>query len=189
MLYSKFYLKIRPKLLNLDLYEKLLPSGRIVDVGCGYGVLANYLAKARPDCEVIGIDQDPERVKVARQGSCAKFMCFDARIWAIPPCNGITMTDFLHHLPLAEHEPTIRRAFNSLSPGGVLLISDVDATRAFGAWMGLMFDYVAYKAKSYFRTPSDWERILRGAGFTVKTIKIKSLLFAPIVFICRRPER
>lgn len=46
--------------------ERIADDERVLDVGCGYGAVARTIAKAHPNCEVAGIDQDRPRLTQAR---------------------------------------------------------------------------------------------------------------------------
>jgi SAM-dependent methyltransferase len=42
---------------------------RVLDVGCGYGAVAKSIARALSKCEVVGIDQDSNRLQLAKEGN------------------------------------------------------------------------------------------------------------------------
>jgi SAM-dependent methyltransferase len=48
-------------------YEQPPPAARLLDVGCGPGVLTCAYGLARPDAEVVGVDAVPEAVACARE--------------------------------------------------------------------------------------------------------------------------
>jgi 2-polyprenyl-6-hydroxyphenyl methylase/3-demethylubiquinone-9 3-methyltransferase len=193
-IYVRFYVKTRAKLLNLDYYSKFLPhNGLLIDVGCGYGVVANYLALRFPDSQVIGIDLDHKRIDAAlktvgKRGNIS-FLLKDARDWDLPSCTGVIMTDFLHHVSQRDQGLILHRVFNSLEKGGVSLISEVDSTAKpfYRYWASYLSDRVLYPlSKSYFRKPHDWENILSSVGFSVKIIKTRNPIFAGILYVCQK---
>src|SRR5574341_1147234 len=51
---------------------------RVLDLGCGTGTLAIMVKRAQPDAEVVGLDADPQMLKVAlakaiRENTAVKF--------------------------------------------------------------------------------------------------------------------
>src|SRR5579859_363184 len=56
---------LRPKLLSvMDLM--LTDEGRILDVGCGFGLFAAYFGQTQRRRSIVGIDPDTRRVRIAR---------------------------------------------------------------------------------------------------------------------------
>ncbi len=52
--------------------SRVLPEivdGWVVDIGCGPGLLGSRILAARPDVRTVGIDVDPEMLRVARAGT------------------------------------------------------------------------------------------------------------------------
>lgn len=192
--YIRFYVKARSRLLKFDYYLKILPhQGLITDVGCGYGVLANYMSLCLPDSQIIGIDLNIKRIDAALKTIGSRkninFLAGDATQWVWPDCTGISMTDFLHHVSPAEQEKVLHKAFQSLKKDGVLLISEVDTTAkpAYRYWASYLSDRFLYPlAWSYFRKPLELTGILSRLGFKVETINLSDQIFAGILYICRK---
>jgi len=192
--YARLYAKARAKLLDLDYYSEFLPrNGLLIDIGCGYGVMANYVSLRFPHSQVIGIDLERKRIDVALKTVDKRenitFLLKDARDWVSPGCTGVIMIDFLHHVPRRDQELILHKVFRSLERGGVLVISEVDPTakpfhRYWASWLS---DRVLYpSSRSYFRTPSDWQEHLSHLGFSVKAIKTRNPLFAGILYVCQK---
>lgn len=119
----RLYVNGRLMLLRLDYYVGFLPDdGLIVDVGCGYGVLANYLSIYYPKSQIIGIDLNRRRIdaaiKTIGKRENITFLVEDAAQWAWPECTGIVMTDFLHHVTPPDQEKILQNASRSLEKGG-----------------------------------------------------------------------
>ena len=192
--YVKFYANMRSRLLKLDYYLELLPdNGLIIDVGCGYGVLANYLSLCCPNNSILGIDLDSKRINVAvrtiGKRKNISFEAVDATQWDWPSCSGITMTDFLHHVPASIHEKVLNAAIHSLENDGILLIAEVDpdAKPFYRYWTSYMSDRILYPlSKSYFRHYWSWQDILSKLGFDVEIIRWRRLFFAGTLFVCRK---
>jgi SAM-dependent methyltransferase len=192
--YVRFYANFRARLLNLDYYLKFLPRyGLIVDIGCGYGVLANYLSLYCPDNSVFGIDLNCKRInaalKTVGERENITFSAVDVKQWDWPRCTGITMTSFLHHIHTNDQEIVLQKAFQSLEKGGILLIVEVNKNEKplYKYWASYLSDRILYPlSKSYFRDLSDWEDILSRLGFNVSIEKSKNPFFSGILFICQK---
>ncbi len=65
--YSRIRFSIlRPKLLSV--MDLLLPdAGRILDVGCGFGLFAAYFGQTHPRREIVGIDPNARRIAMAER--------------------------------------------------------------------------------------------------------------------------
>src|SRR5258708_2274686 len=59
---------LRPKLLSvMDLL--LTDEGRILDVGCGFGLFAAYFGQTQPARRIVGVDPVARRIAIARHVS------------------------------------------------------------------------------------------------------------------------
>jgi 1-acyl-sn-glycerol-3-phosphate acyltransferase len=106
--------------------DGLVPeTGTVLEVGCGYGLLANLLAAKSPRRTVIGIDSDPERIRVAQQSvqarSTATFTRLDASRDSLPEAGAVLAIDALTRWPAAQQKDVIARICACALPGGIVL--------------------------------------------------------------------
>jgi len=126
----EWYMRVKLKLeKNYHLFDNLLPKqGRILDIGCGYGFMANMLALTAKDRQVHGIDYDEEKITVASNGFISgpnvSFDYGDALQASFGPQEGIVLSDVLHYLPPAGQEALLQKCADQLTPNGVLVIRD-----------------------------------------------------------------
>lgn len=98
-----------------------------LDVGPGAGSITNWLAdRVRPSGNVTALDLDPRHIRsddniTVRQG--------DVRTVELPADHYDLIHTRLLLLHLAEREMVLDRLVAALKPGGVLIVSDWDATR------------------------------------------------------------
>jgi ubiquinone/menaquinone biosynthesis C-methylase UbiE len=52
-----------------DVVQRLQSGGRVLDVGCGVGRVGVAIAKAFPECEVVGLDPDQVSIRQAREAA------------------------------------------------------------------------------------------------------------------------
>jgi len=100
----EWYCRIKIKLEgNYKLFESLMPkSGRIVDVGCGYGFLSLMLGFMSKERQITGIDYDEEKISIA--SNCVSktiqtdFIHADVTRHEFPAADGFIINDVLHYL-------------------------------------------------------------------------------------------
>lgn len=109
-----------------------LHGGRVVDLGCGSGILARHLARAGYD--VLGIDVSAPMIRLARTSApLARFRRESLFNATLPHCMAITaLGESLTYPPSspAQMKRLFRRAWAALDPGGVLLFDLVSADAA-----------------------------------------------------------
>ncbi|KAJ7439783.1 S-adenosyl-L-methionine-dependent methyltransferase [Mycena latifolia] len=102
--------------------------GKIIDLGCGSGAWAIQAAVKFPDAEVLAVDISPlpdrtlpSNVVFAR-GDVTKELNFDPETFDIVHCRFVVA-----HIQNARD--AIERAARLVSPGGLLLLADMDMSR------------------------------------------------------------
>ena len=120
------FLRGRVLLSNLDFVEAHVPrSGRVVDLGCGHGLFANYIALSAPGRDVTGIDLSREKIAHATatvgRRSNIRFACGDILGAEMPPCDTVTIVDVTYLMPFEEQLSLLQAACAALKPGGTLV--------------------------------------------------------------------
>lgn len=103
----------------------LSPAGSILDVGCGYGRVADcFTARGY---SYLGVDVSEDAVQGAkRQHPDAEFMAADLADWDTERRFGVVMGlyVFVHFVDDSGWLSLLRRAMSWVEPGGALLIAD-----------------------------------------------------------------
>lgn len=107
-------------------------SPRIVDVGCGGGILAEALHKA--GARVTGIDLSTLSLKVARQHAAAAGLDIDYRDMDVETLaseqagsfDAVTCMEMLEHVP--HPDQVVAACATLLKPGGVAFFSTINRT-------------------------------------------------------------
>lgn len=177
-----------------EVVEKMLPrSGVIVELGCGEGLLANYLALASPKRKVIGYEIVPERLDRAKKGiKNTSYKVGDIVDISYPKADTFILFHVLHHLPsLAAQEEVLKKVKKSLNSGGKLIIVDVyiePSIKYLAAWVAdhFLVPWVFEKrfyTKACFRKEEEWITLLKKLGYNVKvTLEVKGRPFPNIIF-------
>lgn len=110
--------------------KKQLPSPkRILDFGCGDGLMTKEVCSFFPDSEIYGVDPSPEILKLA-QKNCPKvtFKTSDKKLnlFGNKKFDLIFSTMVFHHIPFNEHENYLKEINSILSPGGLFVIFELN---------------------------------------------------------------
>ncbi|MCW4148422.1 carboxy-S-adenosyl-L-methionine synthase CmoA [Halomonas sp. 18H] len=132
-------------MLSLIAQRHLRHGAHVYDLGCSLGASGLALAGALPAdaFRYTGIDLSPAMVKQARQtfaDECADYVMqveeADIRTLEYAPSGMIILNFTLQFLPPDDRDALLKRLFDALEPGGVLILSEktVDADERDNAW-------------------------------------------------------
>ena len=106
---------------------------RVLDIGCGTGMLATLIKVAHRDCEVTGLDPDPKALARGRQKAerAAVPIQFDQGFADKLPYRDASFdrvfSSFMfHHLPADRRQKTLQEVRRVLVPGGSLHLLDFE---------------------------------------------------------------
>jgi SAM-dependent methyltransferase len=182
---------LRSKLLSvMDLL--LRDEGRILDVGCGFGLFAAYFGQTQPRRRIVGVDPSRRRIELARRLSERlgllehRFVEGDVRDAPLQgPFDAIYVLDVMHHLPEADQRPVLERLRDLLVPGGMLLMKDITTEPRFGLLFTHALDrlMVGWKPPLSYRHHREWGSLLAHLGFRVRMVRVPDVLPYPHVVI------
>ena len=203
---TRCFLRLRSILTPYDRMASVFPArGRVLDLGSGHGLLAFALSLGSHEREIIGIDHDPDRVRIAEAaahglpvGSRPSFEVGDLKekLWSFPSGSlvGIAMIDILHYFDPASQQFLITHAMRVLAPGGILLVREIDSDDGIKARANRLYERLATGVgftrsagpKLSFRGAGGWTSLLATAGFTVRAERCGPLFFADVLFVAHR---
>ena len=165
-----------------------LRGARVLDVGCGAGLLSEALAGE--GAEVTALDLSPELLDVARLHLLESGRQVDYRLVSVEDLaaqmpsefDAITCMEMLEHVP--DPGSVLRACASLLKPGGTLFVSTLDRTpQAFGAAI-LGAEYLArllprgtHDYQQFIR-PSELAAWLREAALSL--VDVSGLAYDPI---------
>ena len=164
-----------------------LKGARVLDVGCGAGLLSE--AMAGEGAQVTALDLAPELVKVARLHGLESGVKVDYRLQSVESLaaempgrfDAITCMEMLEHVP--DPGAIIRACATLLKPGGRLFLSTLNRTPAAFALAIVGAEYVARilpKGTHQYRDfikPSEMSAWLRAAGLQLEDVS--GLMYEP----------
>lgn len=190
----------------------LLPDrGRLIDLGCGQGVLLallkaaieQYRAGAWPrdwpappsNLALQGIDLRQDRVDAARRalGGGVQVTTGDLRGFVLQPCSVIVILDVMLYLDEAEQRGLLDRATLALEPGGLLLMREADADAGFAFQVTKWGERIAGALRGQsgqalrYRGAIQWLAELAQRGFAVGAEPMSGgTPFGNVLFVARK---
>lgn len=199
------------------LQRGLIPShARLLDIGCGQGLLAallggldncprlsqiwpNAWAPAPHGVRVRGIELRPRDVDRARQalahlGPRVEFIQGDMRQTDFGQADTVVILDVLHYINHAAQDDVLYRVKAALVPNGTLLLRVGDAAAGLpfrlSNWVDMIVTFARGNRLSrlYCRPLRAWQQALTGLGFEVQTIPLHAgTPFANVLLVARLP--
>jgi 2-polyprenyl-3-methyl-5-hydroxy-6-metoxy-1,4-benzoquinol methylase len=207
---TKLFLHLRWWLTPYERMAAYVPkSGRVLDVGCGHGLLAMEMALSEPNRTVLATDHDVARIELARQaansGKGINNLRFDistgSPVVAAPAAgkfSAIMMIDFLHYFSPQQQDDMIAKAYANLEQGGWLLAREVNQQGGLISKLNQLYEKMATltgftqsntiqaKENLSFKSQSGWEAKFAEHGFKVRSEPCSSPIFADILYICQK---
>jgi trans-aconitate methyltransferase len=188
----------------------LIPRGaRLLDVGCGQGVLGALLLAARdshdrgewpagwpapPDPATIrGIDSSQRDVDRARAAMPdARFERADIRGADLGEADVVVILDVLHYMGFEEQRGVLQRVRDALRGGGVLLlrVADADGSLRFRYTVAVDHAVTALRGhpieRFHCRPAAQWKGLLESLGFRVEARPMsEGTAFANVLLVSR----
>jgi len=188
----------------------LAHSRRVLDLGCGQGLLFAWLLAARdchaagewpagwpppPCCEsLIGIEMMGTDTRRAREaiGAAARFVEGDLRNVTLGAADAVVMLDVLHYLEPQAQVDLLARVRTALQPEGVFLLRVGDAAGGLGFRLSQWVDRLVLRARGHraprlhCRTVPEWRTLLASHGFRSEAHPLsQGTPFANVLLVAR----
>lgn len=117
--------------LLLSSIIEYLPAGsqKILELGCGTGILTEMMLDRCPDAEITAIDLSPEMLSMASEKSSlegVRFLERDLRdSWPQKRFDAVVTSLCLHHVPYEDRVMVSRRAAGTLAADGRFICGDI----------------------------------------------------------------
>jgi peptidoglycan/xylan/chitin deacetylase (PgdA/CDA1 family)/SAM-dependent methyltransferase len=190
----------------------LIPEGaRVLDLGCGQGLLGAWLVAARDRCQAgawpadwppaprigsyRGIELLVAEAQRARSalGDSATIETGDIRAADLGSPDTVVILDVFQFIGYAEQEALLARIRAALPPGGRLLLRVGDAEGGAGFRLALAVDWLVALTRGHgavrfqCRSLREWLALLDKLGFSVESVPMsQGTRFANMLLIGRR---
>ncbi len=132
---DRLHVRLRWATCPIAVVDAEVPTrGRVLEIGCGHGLVSAYLALACPEREVRGVDIDERKLTIARAAAARldagdgslELALSDGGFVPAGPWDAIVIVDVLYLLD-ADHELALLDAcVAELAPAGSLVIKETD---------------------------------------------------------------
>lgn len=182
-----FYDALRSLILPLREIDKVLPkSGEIIDLGCGNGVIAKFIAK-KSSRKVTGIDLNKNRIPQFSSPNL-KFIQADITKYKFDRADAVVISDVLHHLSYANQDEVITNIYAGLRKKGVAVIKEIDASEFIRSRLSRFWDFILYpQDKILYISYRQLKTKLNKLGFKVKILRpCRFFPGSTTLYICKK---
>lgn len=180
--------EINPLRLSFIQKHCELQGAKVLDVGCGGGILSEGLAKA--GAEVTGIDLAKKSIKVAKLHALDQGLTIDYQVVAVETLaeqtpasfDVVTCLEMLEHVP--HPESVVRACANLVKPGGMVFFSTLNRNAKAYLLAVVGAEYVLRMLPrgtheyARFIKPSELSRMARTAGLDLQ--EMTGLSYQPL---------
>jgi 2-polyprenyl-3-methyl-5-hydroxy-6-metoxy-1,4-benzoquinol methylase len=199
---DRFHVRLRWWTCPFAAVEAAVPAaGRVLEVGCGHGLLSLYLALRSPDRIVTGVDIDEHKIALAKgaagrlgsDGPDVSFAVVEPDGFADGSFDAIVIADVLYLLRADARRELLARCVEHLGPGGVLIVKETDRVPRWKGAVTVAQERLATGVlritegdEVEFAPPSEFVDQLRAAGLEVTLERVDRGYVHPHVLISGR---
>lgn len=194
------YCYVRFLIININMLHILSlclqRKGRVLEIGCGFGLFGCYFASRSHDITYHGLDLDAGRIDMAREAARklgltnVQFDCGDASkpLEVQGTYDAVLMMDLLHHIPDDAKRQLLDSVTRMLKPGGRLIIKDITRRPAWKMGFTWLLDVLMTRSfDMWYWDPQSFRNAV-DPSLDVEMYPISDWLPYPhIVYLFRKP--
>jgi 2-polyprenyl-3-methyl-5-hydroxy-6-metoxy-1,4-benzoquinol methylase len=168
---------------------------RVLELGCGLGLLGCYLAMRHPTVQYLGYDRDAGRIAAAQKAAARlglanlTFKCADAASLDDNDLyDAIVAVDLLHHVNKSAQLKILSHCRSHVVPQGHLVIKEISLRPRLGLAITWLADVLVTRSNDmWYLSEADFRKALDDPSWTVEVHPIAPLLpFPHVVYLCHR---
>jgi 2-polyprenyl-3-methyl-5-hydroxy-6-metoxy-1,4-benzoquinol methylase len=192
--------RLRPYICPFEEVLRRIPEPglRVLDVGCGVGIMSALAAGPGRAKSVVGFDVSPSVIEVARgiRLDAAGAMTFHALPpGAFPPaehgqdCFDVVLCiDVLHHVPPGAQHGFLKEVCARVAPGGRLLFKDISPRPRWKALANRLHDLIIARQSVNYRSEAEISAWLAepAEGQVLEAVRLDRLWYSHYLVAWRR---
>lgn len=178
---------LRNLMLPLAKIDAALPkTGLIYEIGCGMGVISQYMARHKSR-RIVGIDTNIKKIR-HNASTNLSFVQVDAATFSYQSCVGAVLSDFLHHVDYPTQGKILTRLTGKISKKGILVVKEIDRDDRIRMWLSRFWDFMFYpNDRIFYRSKNELQSYLRKLGFKVRVSQeVKWFPGSTYLYICTK---
>ena len=192
-------IKIFPVIL---LAESVAGYNKILDFGCGLGLMSYAMKIINPNAEIKGIDIDSRKVMIAKN-NISDFNSLEFETGGIEKIKGrydcILISDVLYINAYDSICNILERCYDLLERNGLLIIKEMSKRPAYKYLVNYAQEIFAVNCTGFTKTEgSAWKKfyifsendmgnLLNRMGYTVQSLRVdKGYLYPHIIYKCKK---
>jgi 2-polyprenyl-3-methyl-5-hydroxy-6-metoxy-1,4-benzoquinol methylase len=197
---TRAFQRYRPQICPFDAVIESVPKGsRVLDVGCGVGLLLALLARRGRACASIGFDSSERAIELANamlkahaSETWVREVSFQHRAveagYPEGQFDAVVMIDVMHHVPPMNHREALIGAAARVAPGGLLVYKDMCLRPRWRAAANRMHDLTVARQWIHQRPIGQIEAWALDAGLRLRDSRdIACLWYGHELRVFRRP--
>ncbi len=160
----------RPRICPFHkLIETVPANAKVLDVGCGSGLMLFLLSHFERISAGVGIEVHPKKIKMAcclpwKDGRVS-FHCIEPhKHWPVVNIDCVMMIDVLHHIPAHQQRAFLERIRQTQAK--TIILKDINPRKKCKALMNTLHDIILSRQVPHYREPEIVSLWLQEMGFT-----------------------